>query len=215
MVGYIYKITNKLNDKTYIGKTTKTVQERWKEHLRDCRKERCENRPLYRAIKKYGIDAFTVETLEEVDLENLSEREFYWILYFNTYSNGYNATTGGDGKILYDYNIIIQLLREGRKYHEIADMVGCCYDTVRSVVKKCNIDYCSRANKYIHIEQHDLEGHYIQSFNSDYEAAYWLLENKYTSNARCSGIIAHIEEVARGERKTAYGFLWKKSDSCE
>lgn len=160
-------------------------------------------------IKKYGIDAFTVETLEEVDLENLSEREFYWILYFNTYSNGYNATTGGDGKILYDYNIIIQLLREGRKYHEIADMVGCCYDPVRSVVKKCNIDYCSRANKYIHIEQHDLDGHYIQSFNSFSDAVRWLFENKYTrSVGRESN--THISAVLKGKQKTAYGFIWKK-----
>lgn len=56
MIGYIYKITNKINGKVYIGKTTKTVQERWKEHLRESRTERSENRPLYRAIRKYGVD---------------------------------------------------------------------------------------------------------------------------------------------------------------
>lgn len=141
MVGYIYKITNKINGKVYVGKTTRTVQERWEEHLREYRRERCENRPLYRAIRKYGTNAFAVETLEEVGLENLSERETYWIEYFHTYSDGYNATMGGDGKILYDYDLIAQLLREGRKYQEIADMVGCCSDTVSFVAKKYSIDY--------------------------------------------------------------------------
>lgn len=141
MIGYIYKITNKINGKTYVGKTTKTVLERWKEHLHDSTKERCKNRPLYRAIRKYGTDAFTVETLEEVDLENLSEREMYWIEYFHTYSNGYNATSGGDGTILYDHDIIAHLLREGKKYQEIVDIVGCCHDTVRFVAKKDNIEY--------------------------------------------------------------------------
>ena len=101
MFGYIYKITNKVNGKAYVGKTTDTVQVRWKEHLKDFKRKRCANRPLYRAIRKYGIDAFNVETLEKVKLENLSERETYWIEHFHTYTDGYNATSGGDGKVLY------------------------------------------------------------------------------------------------------------------
>ena len=68
MFGYIYKITNKVNGKAYVGKTTDTVQVRWKEHLKDFKRKRCANRPLYRAIRKYGIDAFNVETIEEADL---------------------------------------------------------------------------------------------------------------------------------------------------
>ena len=212
MIGYIYKITNKINGKTYVGKTTKTVLGRWKEHLHDSTKERCKNRPLYRAIRKYGIDAFTVETLEEVNLENLSERETYWIEYFHTYSNGYNATSGGDGTILYDHDIIAHLLREGKKYQEIVDIVGCCHDTVRSVAKKDNIEYIPKQpwkNKCGAIEQYNLEGQYIQSFGSYGEAIRWLFENKYTSNTR-DNIGTHIASVVKGERKTAYGFIWKK-----
>lgn len=94
MFGYIYKITNKVNGKAYVGKTTDTVQVRWEEHLKDSKRKRCVNRPLYRAIGKYGADAFAIETLEEADLDVLSEREIYWIEYFNTYSDGYNATSG-------------------------------------------------------------------------------------------------------------------------
>ena len=183
MFGYIYKITNKINGKAYVGKTTDTVQVRWEEHLRDSRRSRWANRPLYSAIRKYGVDKFAVEVLEKVDLENLSERETYWIEYFHTYSDGYNATTGGDGKVLYDYDLIAKLLRDGRRYQEVSDIVGCCYDTVRFVAKKYNIDYIAEpptAKLCIPVEQYDLDGHYIQSFNSFSDAARWLFENKYT-----------------------------------
>lgn len=212
MIGYIYKITNKINGKVYVGKTTRTVQERWEEHLREYRRERCENRPLYRAIRKYGINEFIVETLEEVDLENLSERETYWIEFFHTYSDGYNATVGGDGKILYDYNVIARLLREGKTYREVVDIVGCCYDTVRFVAKKYDIDYIPEQpwiKNCVSVEQYDLERHYIQSFNSCSEATRWLFENELLPKAS-GGAASHIGQVVNGKRKTAYGFIWKK-----
>lgn len=58
MFGYIYKITNKVNGKAYVGKTTDTVQVRWEEHLKDSKRKRCANRPLYRAIRKYGTSGY-------------------------------------------------------------------------------------------------------------------------------------------------------------
>lgn len=215
MFGYIYKITNKINGKAYVGKTTDTVQVRWEEHLRDSRRSRCANRPLYSAIRKYGVDKFAVEVLEKVDLENLSERETYWIEYFHTYSDGYNATSGGDGKVLYDYDLIAKLLRKGRRYQEVSDIVGCCYDTVIFVAKKYNIDYIvgpPTAKPCIPVEQYDLEGHYIQSFNSCSDAARWLFENKHTRSVGREAN-THIADALRGKYKTAYGFVWKKKIS--
>lgn len=145
MTGYIYKITNKINGKAYVGKTTRTVQERWEEHLHDStKKQYYTNRPLYKAIRKYGSDGFTVETLEKVDLEHLSEREIYWIEYFHTCTEGYNATVGGDGKILYDYDFIAQLLREGKRYQEIVDIVGCCTKNCSFCQEKVSYRLCSR-----------------------------------------------------------------------
>lgn len=96
-IGFIYKITNNLNKKCYIGQTHFTVEKRWKEHQQDSHKEFLQKRPLYNAIKKYGIENFSIETIEEVANNLLNEREEYWIKYYNSYGNtGYNATLGGD-----------------------------------------------------------------------------------------------------------------------
>ena len=93
IMGVIYKITNKLDGKIYIGKTARTLEERMKEH-------RWSNE-LYidRAIRKYGINAFEVSVVEEcADSNELNEREIFWIAFYNCKNpNGYNMTDGGDG----------------------------------------------------------------------------------------------------------------------
>ncbi len=96
-MGVIYKITNKLNDKIYIGQTTRTLEIRMKEHTKKSRAT--SNSYIDRAIQKYGIDAFDVSVIEECDdEEKLNEREKHWIKEFNSkFPNGYNLTEGGDG----------------------------------------------------------------------------------------------------------------------
>jgi group I intron endonuclease len=65
--GTIYVIKNLINGKEYVGKTFSTVEKRFKQHLIDSRKKRCENRPLYSAIRKYGEDNFEYESLGEYE----------------------------------------------------------------------------------------------------------------------------------------------------
>jgi group I intron endonuclease len=89
MSSIIYRITNVVNSKFYIGKTSKTVQERFQRH---CNNHQTQNTYLYRAMRKYGVDNFIVEILEETDSPN--EREIYWI---ETLQPHYNMTIGGDG----------------------------------------------------------------------------------------------------------------------
>ncbi|MBR1645271.1 MAG: GIY-YIG nuclease family protein [Selenomonadaceae bacterium] len=90
--GVIYKITNKLNGKIYIGQTTQTLNRRIGQHKRA-------NSVIGQAIRKHGWKNFTVEVLEECDtLEQLNEREKFWIAHFDCKApKGYNLTDGGDG----------------------------------------------------------------------------------------------------------------------
>ena len=80
-----------MNNKSYIGQTTRTIEERWSEHLKEARANRS-NHPIYRAIRKYGSENFTISLIEEVSNDKLDMREKYWIQYYDTYKNGYNAT---------------------------------------------------------------------------------------------------------------------------
>ena len=95
-MAYIYQITNDINNNVYIGKTEQTIEKRWKEHCMDYNRERNEQRPLYAAMKKYGIEHFHIQCLEET--ENPNEREIYWIEQKQSFKYGYNATLGGDGR---------------------------------------------------------------------------------------------------------------------
>lgn len=91
----IYKITNKINGKSYIGQSIDIVQ-RWRSHRIKAYNTAEYNYPLYRAIRKYGIENFTFEVIQECSKEQLNELEQYYINYFNTFSDGYNQTLGGD-----------------------------------------------------------------------------------------------------------------------
>lgn len=89
--GSIYKITNLLNQKVYIGQTTKTIEERWNGHKTNpgCKK-------LHRAIKKYGSENFKIEEIYvSFDLENLNKIEELLINKFKSIENGYNLRLGG------------------------------------------------------------------------------------------------------------------------
>lgn len=95
MIG-IYKYTNKINNKIYIG-LSNDIKRRYNEHL--CKAKSGDRMYIHQAILKYGIENFDfeiLETFEEEDRMLMGEREKYWISFYNSYENGYNETTGGD-----------------------------------------------------------------------------------------------------------------------
>jgi hypothetical protein len=86
----IYCITNKVNGKQYVGQSVDTDR-RWKTHKRNARKAKI-NMCLYHAMRKYGIDKFEFEVLEECEIGSLTEREVHYVNQLNTMSpHGYNA----------------------------------------------------------------------------------------------------------------------------
>ena len=146
---YIYKITNDVNNKVYIGKTGTSIQQRFAEHIRDSRKETHEKRPLYEAIKKYGAEHFYVEEIEQLNTdEEACEREIYWIKYYNSYigfknSNGYNATLDGDGKTYYNYKEIAEKYKILQNQKMTAQFFNCDIETVRKACRDYNVSILS------------------------------------------------------------------------
>lgn len=93
MSAIIYIVENTVNSKIYVGKTTYSAEQRWKNHVGTAR---CGSTTYFhRAIRKYGADAFAVRVLETVDDPGvLNDREIHWIA---TLEPDYNLTTGGEG----------------------------------------------------------------------------------------------------------------------
>lgn len=96
----IYKITKISNGKSYIGQSN-DIERRFKEHQTKGKTSRI---PVDVAIEKYGVNAFTYEILEECSLDDLNEKEQYWICYFNTLNNGYNCSVGGNQQSIGENN---------------------------------------------------------------------------------------------------------------
>ena len=212
-MGYIYCITNLINEKKYVGKTTYSITKRFQEHCRDSKKERCERRPLYDAMNKYGIENFVVEELIECPNDELDSYEKMYIEKLQTYGhNGYNATKGGDGSILFDYDKIIETYALGGTMTECAAKMHCSVDTVKKVLTINNIPIrhnrrgcCSDPKKVV---QYSLEGVFIKEWESITLAAHWLVDNGYAKTYN-SGVKQKIRLCMRGKNKTAYKFIWK------
>ena len=156
MVG-IYKIENKVNGKVYIGQSI-DIKTRWKCHISYLNNNTHNNKHLQSAWDKYGKENFSFNVVEECDVEDLNEREIYWINKYNSYinKNGYNLTLGGDGgrtiepetiEKIYDlYNngyIAVEIseqldiyIKTVYKYLKIGTKNGLCnYDAKRDMLK--------------------------------------------------------------------------------
>lgn len=207
-MGYIYKITNDINNKKYIGLTNlNNPIDRWTKHLRDAHNATLySKRPLYEAMHKYGVEHFHFEIIEEC--ENTAEREQYWIKKLRTYigfkdCQGYNATLGGDGvfKNVFEKDEeekICQMYEQGMSCTQIANKTNHAIDTISDLLRKNNYVIKNFFGKTV--AQYDLENNFIQTFESANAAAAFL--NK-------KGRGSHITEVCNGKRKIAYGYKWK------
>lgn len=163
MKGIIYKITNKVNGKSYIGQTRYTIEFRWKQH-----QHKKDNTYFHNAIHKYGIDNFYIEILEECDVEKLNSREIYYIAKYNTFNNGYNLTIGGDGnrRLLLDdsYNEIMELYLSGFSSNKIANLYNVDKASIIKILKSLGVKI--RSNKLNINHQEFLE--LVQDYQSGY-----------------------------------------------
>lgn len=100
MIG-IYKIQNLIDGNVYIGQSV-NIEKRWKQEKQRAFRETTSeyNYPLSKAFRKYGLENFSFEVIEECEREELNKKEIYWISFYDSFKNGYNQTLGGDTTII-------------------------------------------------------------------------------------------------------------------
>ena len=110
------KVENKINGKIYIGQTIRTLEKRKSDHINDTFEG--SSLPFHNAIKKYGQYNFGWKILEECNsIEELNEKEEYWIRKLNTISpNGYNLRYGGKSELDIDLWAYYDEMNDLRKF---------------------------------------------------------------------------------------------------
>lgn len=213
MMKIVYKVTNEENGKVYIGATTKSIDERKKDHI-----IKANNKSLnkfHSEISTYGEGSFKWEQVDTAStIDELAKKEKEYILKYNSKEDGYNNDSGGGfKKTIYQYDIIDGKLLN--KYSNLTDAGNAISVTKQdlskvclSVGKICKGFYWSyeykepfKPNEDIRkkkVSKYSLNGVFIESYSSISDAS------KNTGiNKSC------IAKVCRGERKTSGGFIWK------
>lgn len=148
MNGFIYIIKNTINNKVYIGQTRTSVNQRWSEHLRHAKYG---DQVINRAMRKYGIDKFYIETLEICDIKVLDEREMYYIDLYNSTdkSKGYNVSLGGNTpkfkrKVLSISELINLYVQEEFTLEEIANKFNVSRYIISTELKNAGVSIRDR-----------------------------------------------------------------------
>ena len=202
-MGEIYKITNKVNGKVCIGQTSFTTAVRWQRHLEKLYDSEL---PLYRAMRKYGVENFQVECLEECNNEKLDEQEIYHINLHDSFNQGYNCTLGGGGKRFeFDSDWVLQLWEEEYTVSQISAIVDSDYGTVKyylaslgfSEEEFSNRSYSQKQKKVCQIDYHTRE--IVKVYDS----------GKVAAKIMGVGSSSHISQACRGGELYAYGYIWR------
>lgn len=192
MIG-IYCITNTINTKKYIGQSI-DIDARWYNHRKDYRnpKSSSYNTYFYQALRKYGIENFSFDVIEECMEYELDTKEISWIdkLHTNNREYGYNTTNGGDGvrgywdKPVYQYSLdgefiaAYKSVKDAQRQIGITDVGYCASGKGKSAggyiwsyIKFDSMPKYVRGHTTTEVYQYALDGTYMQSYPSILEAS--------------------------------------------
>lgn len=210
-MGLIYKIINNKNQKIYIGKTSISLQVRWKQHIYNSfnhKKPKDEyDYALHRAIRKYGEDNFKIELVEICEDEILNEREKYWISFFDSYNNGYNETLGGDGNCRYDYDEIVDFyLKNNNSLSKTVEHFHIYDQIVYSALRSKNINYKELKKDSFNKRKYNKKIKCVEEnivFDKITDIDVWL--NKKSAHG-------NVRRCLNGTTEKAYGYHWEEID---
>lgn len=224
MVVYCY--TNIVNGKKYVGITKNQLSKRHSQHIADTNLNR-DNSPFHNAIKKYGIDNFTLEILKKCEtIEDLKESEIFYINKLNTFvhsenSNGYNATLGGDGVfgISGENHPLFGKKASEETRKKLSEIRRNNYDN--SKLRELNDDSCGENNPFFGCHHSDetkkiisekRKGENNHNYNKGREIYCVELKTVFRSlhhaNIETGISKGSISECCKGERKTAGKMHW-------
>lgn len=212
-MAFVYMITNKINEKNYIGATKTSVKVRFRKHKSTSRNinDRNHSKPLYQDMRKYGMDAFEVTVLEECGVEEMSQKEAYYIEKYNSTHNGYNIALGGAGKPLWNDETINrwkELYEQGVLLEDIAKQCGTAPKTIgKKLREKHGIDTKENSIIASGVKVIGISKYETLVFNSQSEAGRYI-KNTNKSEGSLNGVISKISSVRDKDNKTAYGYKW-------
>lgn len=175
-MGFIYKITNIINNQCYIGQTVQTIEKRFEQHKRNKNYDYFKHLELYEAFNKFGVENFLIEELEET--EDLNEAEQKWIKYYDSFNNGYNMTIGGTSRKRLDFNEqeVIEKYLIYKSARKVADFYNVDHNTIDGILNKNKVkrySLGSQRSKKVIIEKDNIQ----KSFDCVKDCASWFVEH--------------------------------------
>lgn len=141
MIGHLYTIVNLTNGKEYIGKTYDSIDRRFKQHISKAKSG--SNSPIHKAFRKYGVDNFKIYLLDNYPESILEQEEVKAIQLYETFTNGYNATLGGDGRRYINDNLIITEYAKTPVLAKISRNLNIDIKTIKKALQANNIEVLS------------------------------------------------------------------------